>query len=112
MYIREIYSSRARQTRLSLSTVTGRVLPVFEWDEDNEAHLLEAHHVTAYEAESCFLNPHSRKRWRDRFLLLGKTDEDRMLFLVYVQRPDGTIRVISGRDMEPGERRAYRRNAR
>jgi uncharacterized DUF497 family protein len=89
-----------------------RHLPDFEWDYLNEEHLLESHDVTVYEAESCFGNPNTRKRSGDRLLLLGKTDNDRMLFLVYVQKPDGLVRVISGRDMTPGERATYRRDAR
>lgn len=89
-----------------------RYIPEFEWDDVNEGHLLESHGVTVYEAESCFGHPNTRKRSGDRLLLLGKTDDDRMLFLVYVQKPDGLVRVISGRDMTPGERAGYRRDAR
>lgn len=89
-----------------------RHLPDFEWDNANEGHLLESHGVTAYEAESCFGNPNTRKRFGDRLLLLGKTDDDRMLLLVYVQKPGGLVRVISSRDMTPGERATYRRHAR
>jgi len=89
-----------------------RYLPEFEWDDINEGHLLDSHGVTVYEAESCFGQPNTRKRSGDRLLMLGKTDDDRMLFLVYVQKPDGTVRVISGRDMTAGERATYRRDAR
>lgn len=73
---------------------------------------MESHDVTAAEAEACFSNPHTKKRSGDVYLLLGKTDDGRMLFLVYLLGSNGLVRVISGREMEPEERRAYRRNGR
>lgn len=87
-------------------------LPEFEWDENNEDKLLLRHKVSALEAEQCFANPHTRRREGDALLLLGITDGGRMLFLVYEQKPDGAVRVYSGREMSDKERRTYRRNAR
>lgn len=85
-------------------------LPEFEWDEYNEKHLLERHNVSALEAEQCFANRHTRRRGREgALLLLGRTDVDRLLFLVYEQRSNGVVRVYSGREMTEAERRAYRR---
>ena len=87
-----------------------RPLPEFEWDENNESKLLERHNVSALEAEQCFANGHSRKRGKEgALLLLGRTDQDRLLFLVYEQKPDGMVRVFSGRPMTKKERRAFRR---
>lgn len=90
----------------------GRGLPEFEWDEHNEDKLLERHNVSALEAEQCFANPNTRRRHRDALLLLGVTDDGRMLFLVYEQKPNGVLRVYSAREMTDSERRAYRRNTR
>jgi uncharacterized DUF497 family protein len=90
----------------------GGLTPQFEWDENNEEKLLKRHNVSAYEAEQCFTNAHTKKRSRDSLLLLGKTDGSRMLFLVYEQRANGLVRVYSGRDMTEKERRTYRRFAR
>jgi uncharacterized DUF497 family protein len=90
----------------------GRGLPEFEWDEHNEDKLLERHNVSALEAERCFANTNTRRRERDALLLLGVTDDGRMLFLVYEQKPNGVVRVYSAREMTDKERRAYRRNAR
>lgn len=87
-------------------------LPEFEWDENNEDKLLLRHSVSALEAEQCFANPHTKRRDGDALLLLGITDGSRMLFLVYEQKPDGIVRVYSGREMNDRERRTYRRNAR
>ena len=87
-------------------------MPEFEWDENNEDKLLERHNVSAAEAEQCFANPNSRRRDDDALLLLGVTDDGRMLFLVYEHKPNGVVRVFSAREMTDKERRTYRRNAR
>jgi uncharacterized DUF497 family protein len=87
-------------------------LPKFEWDEDNEEKLLRRHDVSALEAEQCFSNPHSKRRYGDALLMLGVTNAGRMLFLVYEQRSNGIVRVYSAREMTDIERRTYRRQAR
>ncbi|MCA1702069.1 MAG: BrnT family toxin [Actinobacteria bacterium] len=87
-------------------------VPEFEWDEHNEEKLLDRHNVSALEAEQCFTNPNTRRREGDALLLLGVTDDGRMLFLVYEQKEKGVVRVYSARDMTEKERRAYRRNVR
>ena len=86
-------------------------LPEFEWDEANEQKLLDRHGVSAREAEECFANPHSKKRVGDAMLMLGMTDEGRMLSLVYEQKP-GAVRVYSAREMTARERTVYHRRAR
>lgn len=87
-------------------------VPEFEWDEYNEDKLLDRHNVSALEAEQCFANPNTRRREGDALLLLGVTDDGRMLFLVYEQKPRGVVRVYSARKMTEKERRAYRRHVR
>ena len=87
-------------------------LPEFEWDEDNEDKLLRRHNVSALEAEQCFANRHTRRRVGDAMLMLGVTDNGRMLFLVYEQKRRGIVRVYSAREMTDKERRTYRRYAR
>jgi uncharacterized DUF497 family protein len=91
----------------------GRPRPRFEWDAANEEKLLLRHGVSALEAEQCFENRHAkRKVGDDVHILLGRTDNDRMLLLVYQQKRNGVVRVYSGREMTTGERRAYRRQVR
>jgi uncharacterized DUF497 family protein len=89
-----------------------RQLPEFDGDDDNEDKLLLRHNASALEAEQCFANPHSKRRQGDALLMLGVTDSGRMLFLVYEQKPNGVVRVYSGREMNDHERRTYRRHAR
>jgi len=86
-------------------------LPEFEWDEANEQKLLERHEVSAREAEECFANAHAKKRVGDAMLMLGKTDNGRMLLLVY-ERKGRSVRVYSGREMTARERAVYNRRAR
>jgi uncharacterized DUF497 family protein len=87
-------------------------LPEFEWDEHNEQKLLDRHGVSVWEAEQCFANAHTKRRHGHALLLLGVSDEGRMLFLVYEQKPNGVVRVYSGREMTDSERRVYRRSVR
>lgn len=91
----------------------GRPRPRFEWDRANEEKLLLRHSVSVLEAEACFANPHTTRRaGRDVYVLLGRTDNDRMLLLVYQQKRGGSVRIYSGREMTEKERRAYRRQVR
>lgn len=82
--------------------------PEFEWDEANEDKLLLRHNVTAEEAEQCFEHPRSIRRKGNAYLLLGRTDTDRLLFLVFVRTSKGAVRIFSARDMTEAERRKYR----
>lgn len=87
-------------------------LPEFEWDEANEQKLLDRHDVTAREVEECFFNPHTKKRDGDAMLMLGMTDDGRMLLLVYERKPSGVVRVYSARNQTERERSVYHRRAR
>lgn len=89
-----------------------RHLPEFEWDEANEQKLLDRHDVSAREAEECFANPHTRKRVGDAMLMLGMTDDGRMLLLIYERKPGGVVRVYSARNQTARERAQYHRSAR
>lgn len=87
----------------------GRRLPEFDWDEDNEQKLLDRHNVTALEAEQCFANPHTKRRSGEAIVMLAKTDDDRMLLVVYEAKERGVVRVYSARNMTDKERSTYRR---
>lgn len=85
----------------------------FEWDEANLFKNWEKHSVTHWEAEQVFFNrprlvfeddKHSTEE--ERWYVLGKTDGQRFLMLVFTIR--GTkVRVISARDMSRKERKIY-----
>ena len=92
-----------------LSNCTG-----FNWDDGNSEKNWILHQVSKNECEQVFFNApilvgadvmHSEleRRW----FLLGKTDSNRLLFLVFTIR-ENLIRIISARDMSKKERRIHK----
>ena len=82
----------------------------FEWDKGNQNKNLK-HDVTDAECEEVFFD--SRKRilkdvihsyTEDRFLLIGKTKQGRLLFVVFTMRTH-KIRVVSSRDLNKKEKK-------
>lgn len=85
----------------------------FDWDEHNIEKNWEKHNVNFKECEEIFFNEplktfydvkHSQEEVR--FIALGKTDENRKLFIAFTIR-SRKIRVISARDMSQKERGIY-----
>ena len=85
----------------------------FFWDKGNERKNLETHDVTQQEVEETFFDPqkkllqdkfHSGRE--DRYILLGQTKRQRLLFVVFTIR-SRRIRVISARDLNKKERPLY-----
>ena len=85
----------------------------FEWDAGNQEKNLVKHRVTNAECEEMFFDPHKRVLTESlhigsfaqerRYVLLGRTKEDRALFVVFTVRR-GRVRVISARDLNRKER--------
>jgi len=80
----------------------------FEWDKGNIGKN-KKHKVEDKEAEEVFLDEgkvilkdklHSQKE--ERFIILGKTKKDRLLYLVFARRKKN-IRIISARDINKKE---------
>jgi len=85
----------------------------FEWDNGNLDKNLKKHNVTNQEAEEIFgIDPfiavEDKKHALNekRFQALGKTNQNRKLFLSFTVRKD-KIRIISVRDMNKKERNQY-----
>ena len=88
--------------------------PIFyEWDKGNIEKNLIKHNVTSQETEEPFDNKpnsiirdekHSLKE--RRYLLWGTTDKGRKLSIIFTIRKN-KIRIISVRDMNKKERKAY-----
>jgi len=85
----------------------------FEWDKHNSDKIRLKHRVSPGECEQVFFNlplivsddvKHSEIE--NRFYVLGQTNSERLLFLVFTIRKD-KVRVISARDMNKKERRVY-----
>lgn len=85
----------------------------FDWDKGNFEKNWLTHQVTPQEAEQVFFNSpllvaadmaHSQSE--KRYLVLGKTDKNRLLFVAFTIRKR-LVRVISARDMNRKEKKAY-----
>ena len=84
----------------------------FEWDEYNSAHIAR-HNVTPDEAEEVFSDSENvldedveHSNGEQRFLIIGKTEQKRLLYQVFTRRGD-RIRVISSRDINKKEVELY-----
>ena len=93
---------------IDLSECTG-----FQWDEGNSRKNWDKHQVAASECEQVFFNQPllvrddvAHSELESRYYALGKTDADRLLFVVFTVR-DSFVRVISARDMSRRERQVY-----
>ncbi len=82
----------------------------FQWDIGNIDKNLIKHNVSNTECEETFFNKpfiirldENHLQEEARYYILGKTNEDRKLFLVFTTR-NSLIRVISARDMNKKER--------
>jgi uncharacterized protein len=83
----------------------------FDWDEGNKQKNWEKHQVDFRESEEVFFNQplliHEDTKHlsqEKRFYVLGRSDTDRTLFLVFTIR-NNKIRVISARDQSQKERK-------
>lgn len=88
----------------------------FEWDPGNSTKNLEKHHVTIQESEEVFTSQplivaedQKHSNIEQRFQALGKTNNNRKLFLSFTLRGN-KIRIISIRDMNKKEIKAYEKH--
>jgi len=85
----------------------------FEWDKGNFEKNWVQHQVAQGECEQVFFNEpiivsndEKHSQMENRLFLLGRTDSERLLFIVFTVRKK-MIRVISARDMNKKERKHY-----
>ena len=85
----------------------------FEWDPAKAARNEAKHGVSFKEAATVFGDPLSmafddpaHSYDEQRALLVGMSDEQRVLIVSYTERGD-TIRIISARETTRGERETY-----
>ena len=86
----------------------------FEWDKGNLEHI-KKRYVEFGECEQVFFNmpilvgeDKTHSQTEKRFEVLGKTNNKRLLFVVYTVR-EGKIRIVSARDQNKKERREYQK---
>ena|SRR5581483_6374778 len=77
----------------------------FDWDAGNSGKNKRRHEVEDWECEEVFFDPrkimlkdrlHSGQE--ERFILLGKTRQERLLYLAFMIRNE-KVRIISARDV-------------
>jgi hypothetical protein len=85
----------------------------FEWDAVKAQSNLEKHGVSFAEAPTVFGDPlevtiqdPDHSEGEARFLSLGQSERNRLLVAAYTER-EGRIRLISAREAQPRERKAY-----
>ena len=84
----------------------------FEWDRGKAAANLAKHGVAFELACQVFFDPFLRVvdaavPGESRDAILGYTESQSLLFVVYVVRHEENIRIISARRATPAERRLY-----
>ena len=85
----------------------------FEWNAPKAADNAKKHGVTFDEASSVFRDPLAKvlpdptqRSGEDRAIMIGRSDQDRLLLIVFADRAD-RIRIISAREATRRERREY-----
>lgn len=82
----------------------------FEWDAAKAAANVKKHGVTFEEASTVFDDPNALDapdlEDATRFVILGRSFETRILFVIQVERGD-RVRIISARKASPVQRKKY-----
>ncbi|MBC7910009.1 MAG: BrnT family toxin [Pyrinomonadaceae bacterium] len=89
-------------------------LPViFEWDDEKAISNLEKHGVSFGEATEVFYDPNALEGYdaehsanEDRFFIIGLSSR-RLLYVVYAERKDDMVRIISARRAVTKEQEDY-----
>ena len=88
----------------------------FDWDKGNKNKNVKKHLVSNRECEELFFNKpiyffndYKHSKVEKRYLALGRTNEKRLLIIIFVVRNE-KVRVISARDMNKKERERYEKN--
>jgi uncharacterized DUF497 family protein len=77
------------------------VFKEFEYDKDIQEKL-HSHGLYFEEVIQCFYNPFQvrrNKKFKDRFQLIGKTDNGRKLKVIFQLKPRNIVRIITGWDL-------------
>lgn len=90
----------------------------FEWDPKKARENERKHGVSFEEARTVFGDAYAlhvydgEHSWEEeRFIIVGRSENDRVLFVVYVERIEMTLRLISARKATRREKRDYEEKA-
>lgn len=92
--------------------MTTVIVAEFEWDSEKAAANLRKHGVTFAEAMRAFFDPLAFEApdatHADRWILIGMTIPERLLYVVYVEKAaSGRIRIVSARKATRHEAKDY-----
>ncbi len=86
----------------------------FEWDEAKAASNLKKHGIKFSEARTVFADDFARliadpdhSSHEERFILLGNSNQQRLLLVCHCERDENGIRIISARKADKYERKQY-----
>ena len=76
----------------------------FDWDEFNTEKVWQ-HGINPEEAEQCFFNeyyirPHPKKRYKDRYIIKGKANGGKKLYVIFQDLKHNCARVITAYPQE------------
>ena len=89
----------------------------FEWDKEKELKNIKKHGVSFEEASSIFYDDYAVQFYdkehsvlkEDRFLILGVSNESRILMVCHCERESGDVlRIISARKATKNEKKSYK----
>ena len=86
----------------------------FEWNEDKSEVNHKKHQIRFEEAQTVFLDPQAidfydeaHSESEDRFIRIGVSEKLNVLLVVFCERDEGHIRIISARKATAEERKLY-----
>ncbi len=83
----------------------------FSWDPAKAAANRRKHGITFEEAVTCFADPLALLlediAYPDRLVLIGSSNRERLIFTVYAELHEDSVRIISARRATRPERRRY-----
>jgi uncharacterized DUF497 family protein len=81
----------------------------FEWDEGNILHIELRHGIEQEEAEEVFAcKPIFKRTKQGHYAAIGPTQSGRYLSIIFMLKPGGVVRPITGWDMKMSEVRYYK----
>lgn len=85
----------------------------FTWDDKKQQTNLRDHGVDFADAVGVFFDDHALATededatGEQRLVIMGRDFLDRVLIVVYTEREEEVVRIISARKASPGERKSY-----
>lgn len=90
---------------------------IFEWNREKEKINFKKHRISFDEAKTVFFDPlakifddENHSFGEKREIIIGHSKRNRLLIMVYIERYQNLIRIISARLATKNEKKAYEEN--